>query len=89
MATIQEIREMEDRIIDAVQELIDNGFDESDGVAVNWDAETAIGAAKEICSADEEFLPIASLLRKDSDGQDEPDIDAIGDIVSENLFLGD
>lgn len=91
MANWQDIRALEERIYDAVQEYLGNADAYQNAVLhVYLDEDDMLHKAEIednlIGSEDDGFYPIASLLRQGEDGV-EPDVDRISDIANGWIFL--
>ncbi len=91
MSTIQDIRALEERIYDIVQEYVDALYNEDDVLAIGKrcgritlkaDARAAIKVGKTT-----ELYPLKDLVRTGDDGKPEPDNDKISDIANSWLFL--
>lgn len=91
MSTIQDIRALEERIYNIVQEYVDNLYNTDDVLAIGKrcgritlkaDACETIKAGKTT-----ELYPLKDLVRTGDDGKPEPDNDKISDIANSWLFL--
>ena len=91
MASIQDLRALEERIYDAVQEYIDNpdGYEHA-ALHVYLDRDVmeyqAVMDDNLQGSEDDGFYPIETLIRKGDDGI-EPDNDRASDIANSWIFL--
>ena len=91
MANWQDIRALEERIYDAVQEYLDNPdvyvqpvlhvYLDQDEMLHKAEADDNLSG-----NADDGIYPIAELIRTGDDGQ-EPDVDKISDIANSWIFL--
>ena len=91
MANWQDIRALEERIYDVVQEYLDNSDAYTQPVLhVYLDQDDMLHKAEVddnlTGSEDDGIYPIATLLRKGEDGV-EPDVDRISDIANSWIFL--
>ena len=91
MSNIQDIRALEERIYDIVQEYVDGLYNENDVLAIGKrcgritlraDALEAIKVGKTM-----ELYPLVELIRSDDYGKPEPDNDKISEISNSWLFL--
>ena len=91
MSNIQEIRALELRITDIVDDFIKEFYNEDDVLAIGRrcgkitlmaDSREAIKMGKTI-----EIYPLKELVRTDDDGKLEPDCDIISKIVNSWLFI--
>ncbi len=91
MATIQDIRALEQRITDIVDDYIEKMYNEDDVLAIGGcggkitlkaDAKDNVKAGKTT-----EFYPLNDLVRTGDDGKPESDCDKISDIANSWLFL--
>ena len=91
MSSIQEIRALEERIYDIVQDYVDGNYNPDDVLAIGRrcgkitlkaDAKDNIMAGKAT-----EFYPLNELVRLGDNGKTEPDNDTISDIANKWLFL--
>ena len=91
MSTIQDIRALEERIYDIVQEYVDALYNEDDVLAIGKrcgritlkaDAREAIIVGKTT-----ELYPLKDLVRTGDDGKPEPDNDKISEIANSWLFI--
>ncbi len=91
MSTIQDIRALEERIYDIVQDYVDALYNDDDVLAIGKrcvritlkaDAREAIKVGKTT-----ELYPLKDLVRTGDDGKPEPDNDKISEIANSWLFL--
>lgn len=91
MSTIQDIRALEERIYDIVQEYVDNLYNEDDVLAIGKrcgkitlkaDAREAIKVGKTT-----ELYSLKDLVRTGDGGKPEPDNDRISDIANSWIFI--
>ena len=91
MSSIQEIRALEERIYDIVQDYVDGNYNTDDVLAIGRrcgkitltaDAKENIKAGKKT-----EFYTLQDLTRKGDDGKPGPDNDKITEIAGKWLFL--
>lgn len=91
MSNIQEIRNLEERICDIVNDYIDRNYNEDDVLAIGRrcgkvtlkaDAEVKIKVGKTT-----EIYPLKQLVRTGDNGEQEADVDKISDIANSWLFL--
>lgn len=91
MSSIQEIRALEERIYDIVQDYVDGNYNPDDVLAIGRrcgritltaDAKDNIKPGKTT-----EFYALQELTRKGDDGKLEPDTDKISKITSTWLFI--
>ena len=91
MSSIQEIRALEERIYDIVQDYVDGNYNPDDVLAIarrcgkitlTADAKDNIKPGKTT-----EFYALQDLTRKGDDGKPEPDTDKITEIAGKWLFL--
>ena len=91
MSTIQDIRALELRMTDIVDDYIQQMYNEDDVLAISQrcgkikieaDAREKIKAGKTT-----ELYPLKDLVRKGDDGQPESDFDKISNIANSWLFL--
>ena len=91
MANWQDIRALEERIYDAVQEYLDNAEAYEDASLHVWLGQDDMTYHAEVddslpCTEDDGIYAIAGVIRDGDDGQ-EPDIDRISDIANSWIFL--
>ena len=91
MATWQDIRALEERIYDAVQEYLDNAEAYEDASLHVWLDQDDMTYRAEVDdrltgTEDDGIYAIADVIRNGDDGQ-EPDIDRISDIANSWIFL--
>lgn len=91
MSSIQDIHALEERITNIVDDYVNQLYHEDDVLAVSRrcgkislkaDAKEAIKVGKTT-----ELYPLKDLVRRDDDGETEPDNDKISDIANSWLFL--
>ena len=91
MSNIQEIRNLEERICDIVNDYIGQNYNEDDVLAIGRrcgkvtlkaDAEEKIKVGKTT-----ELYPLKQLVRIGDNGETEADVDKISDIANSWLFL--
>ena len=91
MSTIQDIRALEERIYDIVQDYVNGNYNTDDVLAIG------IRCGKITLKADNkanikvgkttELYPLKELVRTGDDGKPEPDVDAISDVANKWVFL--
>jgi len=91
MSTIQDIRALEERIYDIVQDYVDGDYNPDDVLSIG------IRCGKITLKADDkanikvgkttELYPLKELVRTGEDGKPEPDVDAISDVANKWVFL--
>lgn len=91
MSSIQDIRALEERIYNIVQDYVDGNYNNDDVLAIGRrcgkitlkaDAKDNIKSGKTI-----ELYALKDLTRKGDDGNPEPDNDKVTEIAGEWLFL--
>lgn len=91
MSSIQDIRALEERIYDYVEDYIDGDYNEDDVLAISTrcgkvslkaDAKDKIKMGKTT-----EVYPFSTLVRPDDNNALEPDVDKISDIANSWLFI--
>lgn len=91
MSSIQDIQAFAERIYDIVQDYIDGNYNENDvlcigkrcgRITMKADAKEAIKMGKST-----EVYQLKDLVRKDDEGEVEPDNDKISDIANSWVFL--
>lgn len=91
MSTIQDIYALGQKIYEIVQNYIDENYNIDDVLAISLrcgklslkaDAKENIKIGKTT-----ELYPLKDLVRKDDEGEDEPDVDKINDIANSWCFL--
>lgn len=91
MSTIQDIRALEQRIIDIVEDYIDGLFFENDVLVISrhyGNITIQVHAKEKIkCGQSTEIYLLRELVRPDDDGNQEADIDKISAIANSWLFL--
>lgn len=90
MSSIQEIRELEQRIYDIVQDYVDGKYNNGDVLSISSQNDNVIlnADAKEdvTVDTDAEIYPLKELVRDGDDGGIEPDIDKISDVANSCCF---
>ena len=91
MSTIQDIRALEERIYDIVQDYVDGNYNPDDVLAIG------IRCGKITLKADDkanikvgkttELYLLKELVRTGDDGKPEPDVDAISGVANKWVFL--
>jgi len=91
MASIQDIRALELRITDIVDDFIEQRYNEDDVLAIGLRCGkiTLKADAKEKIKVNKttELYPLKDLVRKGDDGRPESDCDKISDIANSWIFL--
>lgn len=91
MSSIQEIRALEERIYDIVQDYVDGNYNTDDVLAIGRRCGkiTLTADAKENMKAGKttEFYALQDLTRTDDEGKAEPDADKITEIAGKWLYL--
>ena len=91
MSTIQDIRALEERIFDIVQDYVDGNYNPDDvlAIGIRCGKITLKADAKENIKAGKttELYPLKELVRTDDNGKPEPDVDAISDVANKWVFL--
>jgi hypothetical protein len=92
MASWQDIRELEERIYEEVEEYINNPEAYNDAVLHIYLDEDSMVHCAEIDNADkyrieDEVYPVDTLIRFDDNGEQEVDVDAVSDIANSWIFL--
>ena len=91
MSTIQDIRALEERIYDIVQDYVDGNYNPDDvlAIGIRCGKITLKADAKENIKAGKttELYPLKELVRTDDNGKPEPDVDAISDVANKWVFL--
>ena len=91
MSSIQDIRALEERIYDFVEDYIGGDYNEDDVLAIssrcgkvslNADAKNKIKMGKTT-----EIYPFSTLVRPDDNNASEPDVDKISEIANSWLFI--
>lgn len=92
MANWQDIKALEERIYDAVQEYLDNAdaytkpvlrvYLDQDDMLHKAEVEDNLSG-----NADDGIYPMTELVRSDDNGEPEPDVDKISDIANSWIFL--
>ena len=92
MASWRDIRELEERIYEEVEEYINNPEAYNDAVLHIYLYEDSMVHCAEIDNADkyrieDEVYPVDTLIRLDDNGEQEVDVDAVSDIANSWIFL--